>query len=177
MKILNDFFQHLGADFWKGGRTFFWFGKGTWKCCKREEKRKDILVNVAVGQLVPKSVCVGGKGKEVVGSLDKWPWVYQVPHDMHGGLWRSTLRGSPCLVVVCWGWGGLGTMERNKNKVSAYRRAWHQLFVIHWHNHGGQKNRGPRPTLIWRNCSSNNVAKKTKTNPWPVSFQGLMSQK
>ena len=38
---------------------------------KSEEKRKDILVNVAVGQLVPKSVCVGGKGKEVLGVLEQ----------------------------------------------------------------------------------------------------------
>ena len=67
-------------------------------------------------------------------------------HDMHGGLWRFTTRSSPCFVVV---FGvGMGKTERKKYKVSAYRTAWHQLFVIHWHNHGGQKNRGPRPTLI-----------------------------
>ena len=115
---------------------------------KSEEKRKDILVNVAVGQLVPKSVCVGGWRKGC--------WVFL--NNDHGFTRCPTIcmvdsgvphpAGARVLVVVCWVLGRMGTMERNKNKVSAYRTAWHQLFAIHWHNHGGQKNRGPRPTLI-----------------------------
>ena len=114
---------------------------------KSEEKEKDILVNVAVGQLVPKSVCVAGERKELSGVLEQGPWVYPVPMICMVASGVPPPAAARVLVVVCW-LGRMGTMERKKIKVSAYRTAWHQLFVIHWHNHGGQKNRGPRPTLI-----------------------------
>ena len=73
-----------------------------------EKKKERHFVSVAVGKLGPDSVCVGGGGgEEVLGVLEQWSWIYQA-HTMHGGLWHSTPRRSPCFGCGLLGLGSDG---------------------------------------------------------------------